>query len=415
MAGYGDMVVTDAKDDRKITFAQILAKMQAAKEPTYEILASLFGYIPRSWDPLCASLAEAGVRFKGKGKSFDLGAMLNQGLKQNEIMMTICASNGPQAGKVFASLTTMADSEPNMSTKPNDATIPSGKKLVWDAKNSTWIILNAAAAPGTLGIEAGVGVKKVGQNQTEFDLGDGLQVLFSYNTPVAARVDGKAYRTDKKWSVTTAKHIRQWLGNEEAEMKPQNYFDDLVGRKAKEEVAEAIERPADRPEGFKDEAELKAYAAEQGWVNTINAANQKVFVAEGYEGTPWAYALKAGAGFIYAGEPTIAEAPALTQEVTEVSSPGIGKADYTPKKDKPCTAKEPTIAEGGTIANAGPASMAEPVKPEAGAEPPKGEKGGEPKPAVEPPAKPEAEPVVKPEPKPEPKLEEEPPVEPEKL
>lgn len=37
------------------------------------------------------------------------------------------------------------------------------------------------------------------------DSGDA--VGFSYNTPVVARIGGKVYRTSKKWSVTTSKHI----------------------------------------------------------------------------------------------------------------------------------------------------------------------------------------------------------------
>lgn len=62
-------------------------------------------------------------------------------------------------------------------------------------------------------------LKKLGSNMTELELNDGTLVLFSYETPVAARVDtvndvvysGKILKTSKKWSPTTSKHINKWL------------------------------------------------------------------------------------------------------------------------------------------------------------------------------------------------------------
>lgn len=39
----------------------------------------------------------------------------------------------------------------------------------------------------------------------------GDAVGFSYNTPVVARINGKTYKTAKKWSVTTSKHIGKLL------------------------------------------------------------------------------------------------------------------------------------------------------------------------------------------------------------
>lgn len=41
---------------------------------------------------------------------------------------------------------------------------------------------------------------------------DGWAVLVSYQTPVAARSpEGGLYRTSRKWSATTSRHINQWL------------------------------------------------------------------------------------------------------------------------------------------------------------------------------------------------------------
>lgn len=75
----------------------------------------------------------------------------------------------------------------------------------------------------------------MGSNKTELKLNDWF-VFFSYRTPVAAidRRTGKAYRTEKKWSVTTSKHITQYfqsLNKPDAanvELKPQEFFDKLV-------------------------------------------------------------------------------------------------------------------------------------------------------------------------------------------
>jgi len=66
-------------------------------------------------------------------------------------------------------------------------------------------------------------------NMTEIELSDGTTVLFSYKTPVACCMgDGSGfYRTDHKWSVTTSKHINQWLAGAKAQEKPQSFFDDL--------------------------------------------------------------------------------------------------------------------------------------------------------------------------------------------
>jgi hypothetical protein len=59
-------------------------------------------------------------------------------------------------------------------------------------------------------------VKNYGSNQTLVE-DNGCQVLYSYETPVALISSGifrHAYKTDRKWSVTTSKHINQWLRKE---------------------------------------------------------------------------------------------------------------------------------------------------------------------------------------------------------
>lgn len=70
-------------------------------------------------------------------------------------------------------------------------------------------------------------LNKLGPNQTEVEI-NGATVLFSYKTPVAANKDGAFYRTAKKWSVTTSKHINQWLDGRKATEQPQEWFDGLT-------------------------------------------------------------------------------------------------------------------------------------------------------------------------------------------
>lgn len=69
-------------------------------------------------------------------------------------------------------------------------------------------------------------------NMTELDLGNGTVILFSYKTPVACKhSDGMTYRTEKKWSQTTTRHINTWIstgGLFGAQFKPQEFFDGLV-------------------------------------------------------------------------------------------------------------------------------------------------------------------------------------------
>lgn len=63
-------------------------------------------------------------------------------------------------------------------------------------------------------------------NKNEITLADGTQVLFSYATPVAAWVNGEYFKTAKKWSNTTTRHINSWTHL--ATEKPQEYFDNLI-------------------------------------------------------------------------------------------------------------------------------------------------------------------------------------------
>lgn len=72
-------------------------------------------------------------------------------------------------------------------------------------------------------------IKPIGSNKTELHRADGSVVLFSYQTPVAAMIAGRGYlRTEQKYSLTTSKHITQWLDGINAETVPQAELDQLV-------------------------------------------------------------------------------------------------------------------------------------------------------------------------------------------
>lgn len=53
-------------------------------------------------------------------------------------------------------------------------------------------------------------LQRIKLNQTEIVQGD-ITVFFSYNTPVAFIKGSHGYRTEKRWSVTTSKHIGQFF------------------------------------------------------------------------------------------------------------------------------------------------------------------------------------------------------------
>lgn len=77
-------------------------------------------------------------------------------------------------------------------------------------------------------------VQQIGSNQTEVQLADGTEILFSYTTPVAARVSGRGWiRTEQKWSSTTTKHVNAWFrkhrgGSDGVPTVPQWDLDQLV-------------------------------------------------------------------------------------------------------------------------------------------------------------------------------------------
>ena len=72
-------------------------------------------------------------------------------------------------------------------------------------------------------------LKPIASNMTEVET-DRATVLFSYQTPVACcMTDGSGFfRTSKRWSVTTSRHINKWLDGAQALERDQSFFDSLV-------------------------------------------------------------------------------------------------------------------------------------------------------------------------------------------
>ncbi len=77
----------------------------------------------------------------------------------------------------------------------------------------------------------------ISANNNELSLAGGLTLLFSYRTPVACVwTNGNGnrvlFRTSKKWSATTTRHINRWVKgwtlSEAVIEKPQEYFDNLI-------------------------------------------------------------------------------------------------------------------------------------------------------------------------------------------
>ena len=70
-------------------------------------------------------------------------------------------------------------------------------------------------------------VKSIGSNMIEVNVRD-ARILVSYANPVAFERDGVCYKTDKRWSSTTSKHISKWLNGRRATSVPQHELDSLL-------------------------------------------------------------------------------------------------------------------------------------------------------------------------------------------
>ena len=70
----------------------------------------------------------------------------------------------------------------------------------------------------------------IAPNQTELKLNNGTIVFFSYETPVAV-YDSEScnyFRTSKKFSTTTSRHLNRWCGDLEVKIVDQSVIEDFV-------------------------------------------------------------------------------------------------------------------------------------------------------------------------------------------
>lgn len=72
-------------------------------------------------------------------------------------------------------------------------------------------------------------LKPIGSNMTQLTTSEHI-ILFSYRTAVAFEDKGtnKCYRTSKKWSKTTSRHINKWLDGRTGEEVSQDVCDGLT-------------------------------------------------------------------------------------------------------------------------------------------------------------------------------------------
>ena len=77
----------------------------------------------------------------------------------------------------------------------------------------------------------------ISNNMNVLTLNDVTEVLFSYKTPVALKawkdgIGNTFMKTDKKWSSTTTRHIKQFFGSflldSNIKTMSQEYFDSLI-------------------------------------------------------------------------------------------------------------------------------------------------------------------------------------------
>ena len=69
----------------------------------------------------------------------------------------------------------------------------------------------------------------IGLNQTELVLNDKSRLFFSYSVPVVfINAKNQAFKTSKKYSATTTKHINKYLNGKNAEYKNQEFFDNII-------------------------------------------------------------------------------------------------------------------------------------------------------------------------------------------
>lgn len=86
-------------------------------------------------------------------------------------------------------------------------------------------------------------VQRFGQtNATEVSTPSRV-ILFSYQTPVAAKVRGEVYVTKTFYSVTTSRHINRWCGQRRAiKWVDQRVIDRMAGEEEIDGILQSLSR-----------------------------------------------------------------------------------------------------------------------------------------------------------------------------
>lgn len=71
-------------------------------------------------------------------------------------------------------------------------------------------------------------LRQIGSNQNLLILKNGTQVFFSYETAVAVDTGDEILVTDKKFSVTTSKHINQFIDGRKARKVSQDEIENFL-------------------------------------------------------------------------------------------------------------------------------------------------------------------------------------------
>ena len=136
--------ITAKEDDRNITYEAFLTEVKALKTKDHASALGIIGYIPEGWDDIQAKLAKDGVTLESPKAEFDVKAMLEKGLTQDEVSYAL-ASLGVPSATITAAIKADDASTPPAPTEDPGA----GKVWVWDAAKKTFYAAdkNTGGAP----------------------------------------------------------------------------------------------------------------------------------------------------------------------------------------------------------------------------------------------------------------------------
>lgn len=71
-------------------------------------------------------------------------------------------------------------------------------------------------------------LKLIGPNQTALVLNNGVEIFFSYETPVVINTGKEILVTDQKFSSTTSKHINAYVSGWKTRKVPQSEIENFL-------------------------------------------------------------------------------------------------------------------------------------------------------------------------------------------